>query len=106
LQWIWFRYIAKCCNPGLWTPHPETGEREAVTEIFQLKKLRSGRVECRKRAGMSENIQIKARNSAEFVSAFDAGDNGRLYTGWELDDYEREREQLAWENERRLLGYR
>lgn len=90
LQWRWFSYLFKGCDPNAWVMNHRTGQPERLCDLLKLRGWSMGEVRCRRRAGMSENIATKAQEGAGFWSALDNCDNGNLFSGWEFHAYRQE----------------
>lgn len=96
LQWIWFRYLFKGCDPAMLVRNRSTRRKERVCDVLKLRGWSMGEVRCRRRAGMSENIAVKAQKAAGFWSAFDACDDENLFSGWEFHAHRREEEEREY----------
>jgi len=93
-QWALFSYLGKGVAPD--TGYKDIhGEFEPLSSIFKLRRHKpQGIISCRKRIGVTQNIGAAAREKAGFRSAFEMGEENRLFDTTELDLFEKEQNDI------------
>ena len=81
-------YVLKGTDPTLYDK--DTGRKLVdVLDIPYKWRRPAGRITTEKRVGLSHNISATARKKAGFQSCFDKGQDDRIYSGDELEEFEK-----------------
>jgi len=92
-HWFWFGYLTKGVHPGVRLRYGDDSKPHWVSELMLRRHADGGVVRCRKRVGLSRNLDSEAQRSfgaGGFVSVLHtpAGSKRALYTDAYLREYE------------------